>query len=81
MIPHLSKFKYFRKYSRVGLVGVKGRKGGQPCKEKFYNKVENTKEFAEKTLKSNQTLEHVMKKLYDSDIPILNTPYLKFNTF
>ena len=47
LIPYLSNFKYYQNYSRVGLVGVKGRKGGQPCKEKLYDKVENTKEFAD----------------------------------
>ena len=42
---NLANIKSSQNLTRVGLVGVKGRKGGQPCKEKFYNKVESRKEL------------------------------------
>ena len=35
LIPYLSNFRYYQDYSRVGMVGVKGRKGGKPKERKI----------------------------------------------
>ena len=39
--------KYYQNYPRVGMVGVKGQKGGQPYRAKFHEYVKNTKWFVD----------------------------------